>query len=195
MEHGERPFARQQLRTLAQCVPEPARNSAIAACEISVEGLLCQNCLVGFLHLDAATPDLVQGRGPLGSKQGRVLCVAGARKSKRMRLAVMDMWKPLRNSTLKPEHAPQTAIVFDARPSELEVAAEGQQTTEHDLLQDGEQSGLGLREGLEQQDPRHPATELRPTQRRVPALESPHLYAPADLKSGHNHPLADTKSL
>ena len=25
----------------------------------------------------------------------------------------MDMWKPFRNSTLKPEHAPQAAILFD----------------------------------------------------------------------------------
>jgi transposase len=37
----------------------------------------------------------------------------GPKKSKRIRLAVMDMWKPFRNSTLKPEHAPQAAILFD----------------------------------------------------------------------------------
>ena len=37
----------------------------------------------------------------------------GARKSARIRLAVMDMWKPFRKSTLKPEHAPQAAILFD----------------------------------------------------------------------------------
>jgi transposase len=37
----------------------------------------------------------------------------GPQKSKRIRLAVMDMWKPFRNSTLKPEHAPQAAILFD----------------------------------------------------------------------------------
>jgi transposase len=37
----------------------------------------------------------------------------GPRKSKRIRLAVMDMWKPFRKSTLKPEHAPQAAILFD----------------------------------------------------------------------------------
>jgi transposase len=37
----------------------------------------------------------------------------GAKKSGRIRLAVMDMWKPFRNSTLKPEHAPQAAILFD----------------------------------------------------------------------------------
>lgn len=37
----------------------------------------------------------------------------GPAKSKRIRLAVMDMWKPFRNSTLKAGHAPQAAILFD----------------------------------------------------------------------------------
>jgi transposase len=37
----------------------------------------------------------------------------GASKSQRIRLAVMDMWKPFRTSTLKPAHAPQAAILFD----------------------------------------------------------------------------------
>ena len=37
----------------------------------------------------------------------------GPKKSKKIRLAVMDMWKAFRNSTLKPEHAPGAAILFD----------------------------------------------------------------------------------
>jgi transposase len=37
----------------------------------------------------------------------------GAKKSRKIRLAVMDMWKPFRTSTLKAEHAPQAAILFD----------------------------------------------------------------------------------
>ena len=37
----------------------------------------------------------------------------GPMKSKQIRLAVMDMWKAFRKSTLKPEHAPQAAILFD----------------------------------------------------------------------------------
>ncbi len=37
----------------------------------------------------------------------------GPSKSKKIRLAVMDMWKAFRNSTLKPEHASQAAILFD----------------------------------------------------------------------------------
>jgi transposase len=35
----------------------------------------------------------------------------GATKNKRVRLAVMDMWKPFRNSTLR--YAPQASILFD----------------------------------------------------------------------------------
>ncbi len=37
----------------------------------------------------------------------------GEKKARRIRLAVMDMWKPFRNSTLKAEHAPEAAILFD----------------------------------------------------------------------------------
>ncbi|MEO5864171.1 MAG: ISL3 family transposase, partial [Nitrospiraceae bacterium] len=37
----------------------------------------------------------------------------GPSKSKKTRLAVMDMWKAFRHATLKPEHAPQAAILFD----------------------------------------------------------------------------------
>ena len=37
----------------------------------------------------------------------------GAKKSGKLRLAVMDMWKAFRTSTLKPEHAPKAAILFD----------------------------------------------------------------------------------
>jgi transposase len=37
----------------------------------------------------------------------------GPKKSHRIRLAVMDMWKAFRNSTLKADHAPQASILFD----------------------------------------------------------------------------------
>ncbi len=37
----------------------------------------------------------------------------GPQKSKRIRLAVMDMWKAFRNSTLKADHAPRADILFD----------------------------------------------------------------------------------
>ncbi len=37
----------------------------------------------------------------------------GPKKSKRIRLAVMDMWKAFRNSTLKAAHAPRASILFE----------------------------------------------------------------------------------
>ena len=37
----------------------------------------------------------------------------GPKKSRKIRLAVMDMWKAFRISTLKPDHAPNAAILFD----------------------------------------------------------------------------------
>ena len=37
----------------------------------------------------------------------------GTEKSGKIRLAVMDMWKAFRNSTLKAENAPQAAILYD----------------------------------------------------------------------------------
>lgn len=37
----------------------------------------------------------------------------GPEKCRKIRLAVMDMWKAFRNSTLKVQHAPQAAILFD----------------------------------------------------------------------------------
>ena len=37
----------------------------------------------------------------------------GPEKSSKIRLAVMDMWKAFRNSTLKKDHAPQALIIYD----------------------------------------------------------------------------------
>jgi len=37
--------------------------------------------------------------------------VLGEKPARKVRLAVMDMWKPFSNSTRK--HAPQAAILFD----------------------------------------------------------------------------------
>jgi transposase len=37
----------------------------------------------------------------------------GPEKSRQIRLAVMDMWQPFRNATLKAGHAPQARIVYD----------------------------------------------------------------------------------
>ena len=47
----------------------------------------------------------------------------GARKSSRIRLAVMDMWKPFRMATQA--HAPQAAVLFEDGYSRLLSAAFG----------------------------------------------------------------------
>jgi len=39
--------------------------------------------------------------------------MARAQEEQKIRLAVMDMWKVFRKSTLKAEHAPGAAILFD----------------------------------------------------------------------------------
>ncbi len=220
----------------------------------------------------------------------------GPTKSKRIRLAVMDMWKAFRNSTLKPEHAPQAAILFDkfhiirhlgealdkvrkteyyrvtgkdrrfikgqkytllshrenlttngrrslrlllkanrrlntayilkeefrqalglregrlgtallrelARVAQVAAPQALREVRRDDrpalgrhrgLLQAGEQGCLGIRRGLEQQDPGDPAAQLRPTRRELLAPENPHLHAGSDLKSGENYPLDWEKTL
>ena len=64
---------------------------------------------------DLARPaDLVRRHGPLRGEHGRVLPVARGRgNASKIRLAVMDMWKPFRNSTLKAGNAPQAGILYD----------------------------------------------------------------------------------
>src|SRR3984893_14814472 len=64
--------------------------------------------------------DLVRGRpiwfgGIDRSEQSMDLFFAwlGPRKCRKIRLAVMDMWKAFRNSTHKQGHAPQAAILYD----------------------------------------------------------------------------------
>ena len=56
-------------------------------------------------------PDLVRRPGPFGSQHGEFYARLGKTKSARIRLAVMDMWKPFRLATAA--HAPQAAILFD----------------------------------------------------------------------------------
>ncbi len=64
--------------------------------------------------LDRRRPIWFGGTGPLRGEHGRVLSSGwGRRKARKIRLAVMDMWKPFRNSTLKAGNAPQAAILFD----------------------------------------------------------------------------------
>src|ERR1019366_6285550 len=60
---------------------------------------------------DSKTPDLVRRRGPQRGEHVAVLRLAGEKKTRGMRLAVMDMWKPFYNVTAT--RAPQAAILYD----------------------------------------------------------------------------------
>ena len=53
------------------------------------------------------------GAGRTEADMDRFFAWLGPAKSKGIRLAVMDMWRPFRTSTLKPEHAPGAAVLFD----------------------------------------------------------------------------------
>jgi transposase len=206
----------------------------------------------------------------------------GPKKSKGIRMAVMDMWKPFMKSTKT--HAPQAAVLFDkfhvmrhlgealdkVRRSEYhrlsgkdrafvkgqrynllsrwrtsltgrqalrvalrrtsvqtayllkesfdqlwdtpgkmgpavlrqlegipEVAAaqtlrdvrrDGGAELERDrgVLRVGGEGLPGVRGGRQHQDPGHPAAGVRPSGRRVPSPESPHLHAARDLKWSHS---------
>lgn len=60
----------------------------------------------------------------------------GGSTSKKIRLAVMDRWKAFRNSTRKPEYAPQAAILFDKFHvlRHLGAALDTVRTAEYDRL-------------------------------------------------------------
>ena len=53
------------------------------------------------------------GRGRTEADLDEFFAWLGIAKSSRIRLAVMDMWKPFRNSTRRACNAPQAAILFD----------------------------------------------------------------------------------
>jgi transposase len=61
--------------------------------------------------LDRGRPIWFGGEDRSEASMGQFYASLGARKSSRLRLAVMDMWKPFRLATAA--HAPQAAILFD----------------------------------------------------------------------------------
>ena len=60
---------------------------------------------------DSPPSDMVRWRGSFRSEHDSVLRLAGDKKSRRIRLAVMDMWKPFRKAAMA--RAPQAAVLFD----------------------------------------------------------------------------------
>ena len=58
-------------------------------------------------------PIWLGGKDRSGGSREEFYKLLGPTRSQRIRLAVLDRWKPFRHSTVKPEHAPQAAILFD----------------------------------------------------------------------------------
>ncbi len=61
--------------------------------------------------LDRGRPIWFGGEDRSEASMAQFYAWLGEKKSKRIKLALMDMWKPFRNATQK--HAPQAAILFD----------------------------------------------------------------------------------
>jgi transposase len=86
--------------------PAPKR---IGIDEISIKKRHTYRIVVS--DLDRQRPIWFGGEDRSEASMSRFYAELGPRKSRQIRLALMDMWKPFRNATQ--EHAPQAAILFD----------------------------------------------------------------------------------
>ena len=102
----EMEYMREQLRRVGQPVPK-----VIGVDEISIRKGHTYRIVVSDLERRRAI--WFGGKDRSEESRDEFYQWLGPSKSKKIRLAVMDMWKAFRNSTLKPEHAPQVAILFD----------------------------------------------------------------------------------
>ena len=99
-------YMREQLRRTGQPAPK-----VIGIDELSVRKGHTYRIVVS--DLERRRPIWFGGQDRSEESLNAFYAWLGPTKSKRIRLAVMDLWKAFRNSTLKPEHAPQAAILFD----------------------------------------------------------------------------------
>jgi transposase len=102
----EKQYMREQLRR--QGAPRP---KVIGIDEISIRKGHTYRIVVS--DLERRRPIWFGGEDRSEASMDEFYKWLGPAKSKRIRLAVMDMWKAFRNSTLKAEHAPQASILFD----------------------------------------------------------------------------------
>ena len=102
----EKQYMREQLRR--QGAPRP---KVIGIDEISIRKGHTYRIVVS--DLERRRPIWFGGEDRSEASMDEFYKWLGPAKSKRIRLAVMDMWKPFRNSTLNAKHAPQASILFD----------------------------------------------------------------------------------
>jgi len=102
----EKQYMREQLRRAGNPSPK-----VIGVDEISIRKGHTYRIVVSDLIL--RRPIWFGGKDRSEESMDEFFKWLGPPKSKRIRLAVMDMWKAFRNSTLKVDHAPRANILFD----------------------------------------------------------------------------------
>ena len=102
----EQEYMREQLRRAGKPAPK-----VIGIDEISIRKGHTYRIVVS--DLEKRRPIWFGGKDRSEASMDEFYKLLGPTRSKRIRLAVMDRWKPFRHSTLKPEHASQAAILFD----------------------------------------------------------------------------------
>jgi len=102
----EKQYMREQLRRHG--VPRP---KVIGVDEVSIKKGHTYRIVVS--DLERRRPIWFGGKDRTEASMDEFYKWLGPSASKRIRLAVMDMWKPFRTATLKAEHAPQASILFD----------------------------------------------------------------------------------
>jgi transposase len=102
----DKQYMAEQLRRAA--IPAPA---IIGVDEISIRKGHTYRIVVS--DLERHRPIWFGGTGRSEADMDLFFKCLGPARSKGIRLAVMDMWKPFRTSTLKADHAPQASILFD----------------------------------------------------------------------------------
>ncbi|MCC6650033.1 MAG: ISL3 family transposase [Candidatus Eisenbacteria bacterium] len=100
----EKQYMREQLRRASQ--PRPR---VIGIDEISVRKRHVYRIVVS--DLERQRPIWFGGQDRSENSMDELYRFLGEKKARRIRLAVMDMWKPFRNSTRR--NAPQAALLFD----------------------------------------------------------------------------------
>jgi transposase len=100
----EKQYMREQLRRAGTPAPR-----AIGIDEISIRKGHTYRIVVS--DLDRRRPIWFGGKDRSEASMGEFFAWLGPKKCRGIQLAVMDMWKPFRNSTKR--HAPQASILFD----------------------------------------------------------------------------------
>ena len=107
-EHTVKDLDKLYMQKWLNKTPKPAPR-VIGIDEISIRKGHTYRIVVS--DLERGRPIWIGGEGRKEEDMDKFFAELGSKKAKRIRLAVMDMWKAFRNSTNK--HAPNAKIVFD----------------------------------------------------------------------------------